>query len=331
MHHFAQRAPFGASLVLSAAILAGSAAPAHAVLFGGGGSSKYDCLLVLDTPVNDPVSKPKRIRCTDGDPACDADGVINGTCVFPTAVCVNSSFNIAQCTIVGLDDALIDHSLDNGDPKFDTEYQALQSRIDNDLDLPTTDVDSCTGFTNISVDIKGPFPGKACRRGKKKMKIRSESTVMSGKRFKDNDSLKMFCDPSPTMCTPQTIFAGTFDRMQRQVFDVSCAIGGCHDSEGFAGALLLESGTSHGALVDVDPVNGAAFLAGFKRVATTGPTSGDPATSFLMLKIQGDLEAGMGERMPLGSGKISKGFRDIIELWILAGAPENGWVAGTDQ
>ena len=152
-----------------------------------------------------------------------------------------------------------------------------------------------------------------------------------GERFKDNDKLKMFCDPSPLMCDAQTLFSGTFDRIQNQVFDMSCALGGCHDSEAFAGALLLESGTAHGALVDVDPVNGAAFLAGFKRVATTSPTTGDPDTSFLMLKIEGDLGAGMGERMPLGSGKISKGFRDMIELWILAGAPENGWVPGTDQ
>jgi hypothetical protein len=317
--------------MLTAAMIVASAVSANAVLFGGGGSSKYDCLLVLDTPVNNPVDNPKRIRCTDGDPACDADATVNGTCVFPTAVCANSSFNIAKCTIVGLDEALIDHSLDNGDPKFDTEYQALQSRIDNDLDLPTTDVDSCTGFTNISVDVKGPFPGKPCRKGKKKMKIRSESTVMMGKRFKDNDKLKMFCDPDPLMCDAQTLFSGTFDRIQNQVFDLSCALGGCHDSQAFAGALLLESGTAHGALVDIDPVNAAAFLAGFKRVATTSPTTGDPDTSFLMLKIEGDLDSGMGSRMPLDSGKLSKGFRDMIELWILAGAPENGWVPGTDQ
>ena len=35
---------------------------ARAELFGGGGSSKTDCLLVLDAPVNDPVDKPNVFR-----------------------------------------------------------------------------------------------------------------------------------------------------------------------------------------------------------------------------------------------------------------------------
>jgi hypothetical protein len=320
-----------AALWLAAIVFLGSASSAEAVIFGGGGSSKTDCLLVLDTPINDPIDKPKRIRCTDGDPACDADATVNGTCVFPTAVCANSSYNLADCTLVGLDTAVIDHSADNGDKKFDPEYQALQSRIDNEVELPNLDPDDCSGFTNISVDVKGPFPGKACRRGKKKMKVRSQSTSMAGKRFKDNDTLKMFCEPAPLMCDAQTFFTGTFDRIQNQVFDNSCALGGCHDSEGFEGSLLLESGTSYGAIVDVDPANATAFVAGFKRIATTGPATGDPDTSFLMLKIEGNLDSGMGERMPLESRKISKGFREIIELWILAGAPEMGWVPGTDQ
>ena len=95
MHHLVPRARIGASLMLTAAMIVASAVSANAVLFGGGGSSKYDCLLVLDTPVNNPVDNPKRIRCTDGDPACDADATVNGTCVFPSAVCANSSFNIA--------------------------------------------------------------------------------------------------------------------------------------------------------------------------------------------------------------------------------------------
>ena len=84
-------------------------------------------------------------------------------------------------------------------------------------------------------------------------------------------------------------------------------------------------------VIRVDPVNGAALGAGYKRVATTGAMTGDPDASFLFLKITGDLGSGMGDRMPLIGKKVSRGFRDIIELWILAGAPETGWVAGTDQ
>jgi hypothetical protein len=316
---------------LVAFIVVGACGGASADVFGGGGSAKTDCLLVLDTSINDPVDKPKRIRCTDGDPACDAGGVVDGICVFATSVCANSTFDAGDCSLIGLGSALIEHSVDNGDSKFDTEYQALQARIENELDLPNVTADDCTGFTNITVGVKGPFPRKKCRRGRKIMKIESESIVMSGRRFTDKDKLKMMCEPAPGMCDAQTFFSGTFDRIQRQVFDVSCALGGCHDSEGLAGNLLLESGTSYGALADVDASNPAALLAGFKRVATTGPMSGDPEVSFLIQKLTGNLDVGMGARMPLAGKKVSSGFRNIIELWILAGAPENDWVPGTDN
>ncbi len=304
---------------------------AEAEIFGGLGSRKTDCLLVLDTPVNDPVDKPKRIRCTDGDPTCDADGTVNGTCVFPTSVCANSTFDSESCSLTGLEFSFIEHSEDNGDRKFDPEFQALQARIDNELDLPTVTPDDCTGFTNITIAVQGPFPGKGCRRGKKQMKIESESLVISGRRYLDKDKLKMYCEPAPLMCDAQTFFSGTFDRIQEQIFDVSCALGGCHDSEGNAGGLLLEQGTSYGALVDVDPVNAAALMAGFKRVATIDAQSGDPETSFLFRKITGQLGAGQGNRMPIGGKKVSSGFRDILERWILSGAPETGWVPGTDE
>jgi hypothetical protein len=318
-------------LGLALLVVTGSASVAGADIFGGGGSKKSDCLLVLDTPINDPFDKPKRVRCTDGDPICDADATVNGTCVFPTAVCANSSFDVANCTLVGLESATIEHAEDNGDPDFDTEYQALQSRIDNELNLPNSNPDACTGFTNVSVDVRGPFPKKKCKKGRKKMKIFAESVAVMGKRTKDVDKLKMFCDPAPLMCDAQAFFSGTLDRLQNQIFDKSCAIGGCHESQSVAGGLLLEAGTSHGALVDVVPTNPAAQGAGLKRITTTGPDSGDPAASYLFLKIEDELGPGMGERMPFGGKKLSSGFRDIFELWIAAGAPETGWVPGTDE
>lgn len=321
----------GLAFVAIPLLIVALVASANADLYGGGGSKKTDCLVVLDTPINDPLTKPKRVRCTDGDPSCDADATVNGTCVFPTAVCANSSFDMANCSLTGLDSAFIEHSLDNGDKDFDTEYQALQARIENEIGFPNSNPDSCTGFTNISVDVRGPFPGKKCRKGKKKMRIFSESVAVQGKRFKDIDKLKLACDPAPLMCDAQTYFSGTLDRLQRQIFDKSCAVGGCHESQSLAGGLLLEAGTSHGALVDVVPSNAAAQAAGLKRITTTGPGSGDPAASYLFLKIEHDLGSGMGEGMPLDGKKLSSGFRDIFELWITAGAPETGWVPGTDE
>jgi hypothetical protein len=32
--------------------------------------------------LNYPAATPRRIRCTDGNPACDTDGQVNGSCRF---------------------------------------------------------------------------------------------------------------------------------------------------------------------------------------------------------------------------------------------------------
>jgi len=103
-------------------------------------------------------------------------------------------------------------------------------------------------------------------------------------------------------------------------------LSGCHDSQTFAGNLLLESGASYGNLVGVNPSNPSAAGAGWKRV-----DAGVPATSYILHKINGDLpNASYGERMPLGKAKLNKTLRDVIELWAAAGAPQVGWVPGTD-
>src|SRR5258706_10582241 len=57
----------------------------------GGGSTSFDCLVEYDgvTP-NDPPSLPKRVKCTDGDPTCDTDGLANGSCRFRVSACINN-------------------------------------------------------------------------------------------------------------------------------------------------------------------------------------------------------------------------------------------------
>ena len=55
----------------------------------------------------------------------------------------------------------------------------------------------------------------------------------------------MECDPAPSGCDPMAIYTGTFDRIQRQIFNQSCAVSGCHDSQSQTGGLLLETGAAH--------------------------------------------------------------------------------------
>jgi hypothetical protein len=311
-------------------LIALAAPSARAEVVGGGGGATTDCLVVFDAAVNTPSKRPRHVRCTDGDPSCDADGVVDGVCSFAVKVCANSTFNDPKCTLAGVDEIDVRYAIDNGDPKFDPDFQALQQRIDNDIDPPTAAPNTCTGTVTLRIPIDGPYAANKCRKRRKIIRIDALSTPQQGRFKKDRDKLKLTCDPAPPAgCDPQVLFTGTFDRIKKQIFNQSCAVSGCHDSQSFiaSGVLLLEDSAAYGNLVDVQPVNAAAQAQGWKRV-----TPGDPDASFIVHKLAGDFPGGadFGERMPRGRKKLDTHLRDIITLWIVAGAPETGWVAGTD-
>ena len=304
--------------------------PAAATIVGGGGFTSKDCLAVFDAPANTPHNRPRYVRCVDGDPSCDADKSANGECTFQVAVCANSTFS-SQCSLAGVQSILIDHSADNGDPQFDTEFQALQTRINNQINPPTTQLDRCTSTTNIHVKLKGPFPQNRCAANSKRIHMVTLSTPMSNGRITDIDGIRLICLPSTPTCKPRDLFDGTFERIEKQVFDQSCAVSSCHDSQTHKNNLILESSAAYSELINVTPTNPAAAAAGWKRVTVTAPDTGDPATSLLFNKVNGSLPPGFGVRMPFGRPPIDSNLIDIIELWIEAGAPQTGWVPGTDQ
>lgn len=310
--------------------------PAGAVIVGGGGSARTDCLAVLDAPANTPASRPRHVRCTDGD-ACDADGTVNGICQFAVKVCANSTFD-SRCTLAGVESITVDHADDNDptDTRFDPEFQAVENAIEAGISLPTSDPDQCTTSIDLHVAIDGPLHG-VCRKGKKLLRVTTESEFMAGKVYSDRDRLRLTCDPSPSMngCSPLAFFDGTLDRIQRQVFSKSCALTPCHVSNWsfLAGYLVLETGSSHGALENQTPAQSGAMMAGWKRVDVPVPGSGDPSTSLLFHKLNrtSGLSVAYGAPMPFGKKRLDQYLIDTIELWILAGAPEMGWVPGTDQ
>ena len=155
------------------------------------------------------------------------------------------------------------------------------------------------------------------------------SGLIQGKIYRDVDRMKLRCDPAPAGCSPQALFTGTFDRIQRQIFNQSCAVSGCHDSQSRTGDLLLESGAAYTNVVDVTPANANAAAAGWKRVHVLDATTGDPATSLLVQKLIGP-PPGFGARMPFNGPKLDQTLVDIVQLWVAAGAPQTGWVPGTD-
>jgi len=311
-------APWAALLALAVTGAAGAAD------VPGGGPASRDCVSIFRVEAP-PSAGGSSLRCIDGDPACDADGVVNGACSISVRVCANSTRDASSCLSPGVEAIDVDHALDNGDPLFDPGFQALQTRIDG-LDLPTSEQDACTAATRISVPLQGPFAGNRCRGARKVIRTRAFSLPIPGVgRIEDRDVLRLACLPAADSCIPTTLFEGTFDRLQKQVFDQSCALSGCHDSQTRAANLLLEVGASHANLVDATPTTPAAVDLGWKRVAP-----GDAATSLLYRKITGELGAGLGERMPLRGRPLSARLVEILRAWIAAGAPATGWVPGTD-
>jgi hypothetical protein len=319
--------------LLACALLGPGASQATVV--GGGGSPHIDCLLTFDAAVNTPETKPRNIRCADGAP-CDLDGVVNGQCQFQVAVCANSTFNPSACTLNGVHLVTVEHAADNGDPKFDPEFQALQTRINSDISpYPNNASDSCTAATNFHVTINGPLKDDKCKRGKKTIKIVTESTAAAGMGavLVDKDKIDLTCDPPVGGCDPGVIFASTYDRVQRQIFNQNCAVSGCHDSNSFmnSGNLLLEASAFPGNLINHVPTNADAAGLGWKRITQSDPMTGDPATSYIVHKLNGDFPNGeFGDRMPKDRPKLDETLINVITLWIQAGAPDMGWVPGTD-
>ena len=91
--------------------------------------------------------------------------------------------------------------------------------------------------------------------------------------------------------------------------------------------LGLGTGASASALIGQTPVNFAAAMAGWQRVAP-----GDRANSFLIHKLEGRLASEYGERMPLDRKRVPSFLQYIVGAWVDAGAPTNDtWVPGTDN
>ena len=314
-----------AVLIVTAALGGG----ASAAVVGGGGSAKSDCLVVFQAPANLPARTPRYVRCADGS-ACDADGVINGRCEFPVAVCANGTSD-DRCGLRGVDTVRVSHALDNGDALFDPEMQALATRIATGFDVPEMRPDFCSTPTNVHVPVVGPLQGGRCRKGTKVVRLFALSTPVDGRIQVDADQLKLICDPAPAGCDPLAFFTSTYDRIQTQIFDQSCAVGGCHDSQTVQAELLLERGASYDNLVGRTPTNADAANLGWQRIMRLDATHGDSAASYLVHKLTGDLDSGLGRRMPFARPKLDPVLVDVVRRWVEAGAPADGWVPGTDE
>ncbi len=127
-------------------------------------------------------------------------------------------------------------------------------------------------------------------------------------------------------CTDGPALDGTFAGIQQAIIERhGCAEQACHGSAA-AGGLDLSPDVAWRNLV------GAPSLekSGMERVRP-----GDKERSWLWLKVLAKTRPGsaqiVGAPMPLNAGALSEDELELLRLWIYAGAPEKGTVAGTEK
>jgi polyvinyl alcohol dehydrogenase (cytochrome) len=178
--------------LLAFALPASAGAPLPACADGscvpGGGKAATDCFaefagVHLNAPFSPPgKTKPKKeLRCFDGDAGCDLDGEVNGSCRFPTDVCLfNDDPNLPECTAAQVTEATATAKQSaDGAAALQTAIGAL---------LPAA-ASACTDGASIDVPLK--VNGKGVQK-QAKATLKVKATTASGK---DSDTLKLTCLP----------------------------------------------------------------------------------------------------------------------------------------
>ena len=110
---------------------------------------------------------------------------------------------------------------------------------------------------------------------------------------------------------PVSGLAPTLDSIQTNVFNVNCAVPGCHGGTGAQQGLRLDPGFSAGNLINVHSSQDPNLI----RVIP-----GDPDGSFLIQKLDGTQT--VGSRMPDGGPYLTTATINVIRQWIQDGAPQ---------
>ncbi len=128
-------------------------------------------------------------------------------------------------------------------------------------------------------------------------------------------------------CQTEELPESSFDLIQTEILNTSCAISGCHSSVADPSftqhRLVLEASASYANLVGVEPTNEDAKHNHLFRVKAS-----EPDFSLLFHKVS--TTSGVqqyGNPMPLGLTPLTEGQVEFIRQWIEAGAPREGRVA----
>lgn len=351
--HTAIRLAFAGLTVLLATML-------QAQTVGGGGPKATDCWITFDSipAANKPTSRPSRIECADQDSTCGDANPALGYCTFDVQMAFNSTTGFPSCAPAAAPAAgfRIPYSGPGNDdhPKHVNDFEPLLVFAEDQLPLSATDTDRLSGFKPVTIPLSITTSAAGPRFRNTTVKLEptlcATGLLSNGKCppgvDRDSDSFKLVCtvpiDPiTQKKISPCAGISSTFQQIQEHIFDRKCStLATCHGSTDPAHDLCLKPScggrSAYTDLVGVDPHNLSAADDGLKRVQ-----AGDLLGSLLHRKIVGGTllnspGAGTnayGFRMPYHSPatdrarpKLSAGEIRLINNWILAGAPQTGFV-----
>ncbi len=100
----------------------------------------------------------------------------------------------------------------------------------------------------------------------------------------------------------------TFEQVQETIFDVSCALSGCHSGTAWPN---LSAGRAYDNIVHVESSRGIALV-----------EPGDPDNSYLYLKLLADADID-GARMPPSGPYLTPAELETVRAWIENGDPND--------
>jgi len=252
-----------ALVALALAAPAGAACPGSGC-YRGGGSAKTDCIAQLDG------LGTKKQRCEDGDPACDTDGVANGSCRIAVRACFNvSDPALPRCTPSDVASFTVKNKPVDAD-RHDPELAALAAAARAALPAAET---VCTDALPIYV----PLRDWGDRWKARTKKLRTTAVTSAG--VKDVDKAAFRCLPSARFADPDGGYASaTVITAPAQLIDGPMARGRLGDvllaNERIQvviqqpGRVMFGIGTYGGNIIDADRQRIAAEERdGFEEIA----------------------------------------------------------------
>jgi hypothetical protein len=251
----------------------------------GGGPASTDCFLQFGGITGTAVT------CTDGDLACDTDGVVNGVCAFPLTVCVNTA--ASGCSATPLT------SPPSVKAKKDPNAPALNTALAG-LPLGETACTAAPYLVRVKLDFKGLKPGVT------KLAFKASAGAKS-----DKDKLTLICNPGA---------APSLANVLQPVFTAKCATPTCHQTQSASGNLNMETGVTYGESVGVPSESG---LAKGLKIVDPGNVKGSYLVRKILAKGLARFDSAMPQGCPVSVPCLTDEETAQILTWINAGAPNN--------